>query len=89
MSVMLWSRYTSLGDPHISFLDLIKRSYRGWLGMMASSEAPTFHPCLGPPNPKSTTVTMDPKIQFNWLPIGFTGNQTPVFSTTLITVRME
>jgi len=51
MSVMLLSRHTSLGGPHISFLDLIKRSYRGWLGMMTSSEGPHFSSLPRAPQP--------------------------------------
>jgi len=35
----------SLGDPHTPFLDLIKRSYHGWLRMTTSSEA-LFSLCL-------------------------------------------
>jgi len=49
-------RNVSLGGLHIPFLVLIKRSYHGWLIMMASSEGPVFQPCLGLPNPKSTAA---------------------------------
>jgi len=48
-------RNVSLGCPHIPSVDLIKKSYHGWLGMMVSSESPLFQPCLGSPNPKTTT----------------------------------
>jgi len=30
----------TLGEPHIPFLVLLKRSYRGWLSMMMSSRGP-------------------------------------------------
>jgi len=46
----------SLGNPHIPFPGLIKKSYHGWLIILTSFEGPLFSLALGPPNAKSTTA---------------------------------
>jgi len=43
----------------VPVLDLIKRSYHGWLSMMASSKGPPVQPCLGPPTSSSPLVNCD------------------------------
>jgi len=49
-------RNISLGDPHIPLLGLIKKSYRGWLSMMTSSEG-SFSASLPAPSTLSKCTT--------------------------------
>jgi len=45
-----------LGDPHIPFLGLIKRSYHDWLSIRWRCQRPPFQPWPRPPMPTFTTV---------------------------------
>ena len=58
--VMPWSQERILGRPHkpSTLLDLMKRSYHGWLSMMTSSEGPVVSLDLGPSNQSPPLLTL-------------------------------